>query len=211
MKCGGHQRLGRAGAGSPPRRSHSEGCGEILVSRCGERKKHTQTHVSAISLPAACPSSSCICCGTRACMYPLPLLARVPHCLSLFLPPEDGFTWDADLALAVRLGETLGLSSAQGRSSRPCKAARKAQASAKRKVVESPEVSHAAAEPLLLFRALSSDARLARAMHDSHQWSLQHGSEDIFFRRICGAFNAKGPIAVAQASPLAVPVSLGAK
>ena len=99
------------------------------------------------------------------------------------------------------LGETLGLSSAQGTSSRPCKAARKAQASAKRKVVESPEVSHAAAEPLLLFRALSSDARLARAMHDSHQWSLQHGSEDIFFRRICGAFNAKFPIAVAQASP----------
>ena len=77
---------------------------------------------------------------------------------------------------------------------RQCKALKRVQREAKRKLVAQPEMSHEAAEAILRGQAPRTDEKFPGIIHVSHQLALLHGHENVFLYTQCGVVNAGGSL-----------------
>ena len=85
---------------------------------------------------------------------------------------------------------------------RQSKALKRVQREVKRKLVAQPEISHEAAEAIPRSQAARTDEKFPGIIHVSHQLSLLHGHENVFFRTECGAVNAGGSLRLLEVSVL---------
>ena len=121
---------------------------------------------------------------------------------TLLAPPAHFDTSQPEVFSGVELVSRATYISSKRRNcetrQRQSKAHKSAEREAKRKLLAQPEISHEAAEQILLSQAARTDENFPGIMHVSHQLALLHGHDNVFFCKQCGAVNAGGTLRVVK-------------